>query len=78
MDAARSVFPGPGDDGVGIHDVAMSPGNNVVRVQEIRGDFRSVDVRNAVVKAGGVCTGIQNVTNICVCLFRKFRLEAES
>ena len=77
-DVARGVFPGLGDDGVGIHVVAMSPGNNVVGIQDIRADFRSVDVRNAVVKAGGVCMGIQNVASVCVCVFRKFCLEAES
>ena len=77
-DAAHSVFPGLGEDVDGIHGVAMSPGNNVVRVQDIRADFRSLDVRDALVKAGGVCMGIQNVASVCVCLLRKFCLEAES
>ena len=77
-DAVRSVFPGMGDGGVWIHDVAMSPGDNVVRVQDIRADIRSLNVRDALVKAGGVCMGIQSVASVCVCVFRKFCLEAES
>lgn len=71
-DAARRVTPGLEDDGVVIHHIA-------VRIQHIRADFGNANVRNAAMRAGSICVGVQlDVMDIYVCVFRKFFLEDES